>query len=79
MASKKNKKSKHGIKHTHIEHHTDKSHTIRHSMMDGSEQSAATPDDAGMLEHMTDAMGSEAPRSRISLTRRRSRTDGSPA
>jgi hypothetical protein len=59
--SKKNSKPKHGIKHTHIEHHTDKSHTIRHSMMDGSEQSAATPDDAGMLEHMTDAMGSEAP------------------
>lgn len=34
--AKKHKHAGHGVKHTHITHHHDGSHTIEHSMEDGS-------------------------------------------
>lgn len=55
------KKKKHGMKHTHIEHHSNGSHTMKTMMDDGSEQSSAHPDDASMMEAMQSQMGQAAP------------------
>jgi hypothetical protein len=58
---KKSKAPKHGIRHTHIEHHGDGSHTVHHTMHNGPEQSSAHADDGAMMEHMDGALGSAAP------------------
>lgn len=55
------KKKKHGVKHTHIEHHSNGSHTMKNMMDDGSEQSSAHPDDASMMEAMQGQMSTPAP------------------
>jgi len=60
MASKE-KKAKHGIKHTHIEHHHDGSHTVKHTMHDGSEKGHALADDNALVEHMQSALATPAP------------------
>jgi len=61
LPEKKSKGPKHGIKHTHIEHHGDGSHTTRHTMHDGTEHSAAHANDADMMEHMQGQLDSAAP------------------
>lgn len=55
------KKKKHGAKHTHIEHHSNGSHTMKAMMDDGSEQSSAHPDDASMMEALQGQMNTPAP------------------
>jgi hypothetical protein len=55
------KKKKHGGKHTHIEHHSNGSHTMKVSMDDGSEQSSAHPDDASLMEAMQGQLNTPAP------------------
>jgi hypothetical protein len=54
-------KHKHGMKHTHTEHHEDGSHTVKHEMLDGSSKGHAIADDAGLMAHMGDALGQPAP------------------
>jgi hypothetical protein len=63
MADKKHPARKHGIKHTHIEHHADGSHNFTHTMQDGSEVGHAAADDQGMQDHMAEMMqgGGAAP------------------
>lgn len=59
---KKDKKAgKHGMKSTHVEHHTNGSHTAKHQMNDGSEISAGLPDDAALQSHMSDMLSSQGP------------------
>ena len=55
------KKKKHGAKHTHIEHHSNGSHTMKAMMDDGSEQSSAHPDDASLMEAMQGQLNTPAP------------------
>ena len=57
----KKKKKTHGGKHTHIEHHTDGSHTRTVTMDDGSQESSAHPDDASLMEAMQGQMSTPAP------------------
>jgi len=59
MASSKGKIPKHGIKHTHTEHHTDGTHTVTHSHHDGTSTSHALPDVAALNDHMTGALSPE--------------------
>lgn len=61
LPDKKKKGPKHGMKHTHIEHHSDGSHTVKHSMHDGTEQGSAHADDGAMMEHMDGMLESSAP------------------
>jgi hypothetical protein len=44
-------------KHTHIEHHTDGSKTIRHQHHDGSETSHAVADHGEMMDHLEHHLG----------------------
>lgn len=61
--SEKKSKHKHGIKHTHIEHHHDSSHTVKHIMEDGSEHegSGAVADLPGLHDKLDQNLGSAAP------------------
>ena len=54
---KKESTPKHGIKHTHIEHHNDGSHTIRHTMHTGPETSHTAPDLDALHDHLEEHMG----------------------
>jgi len=59
------KKPKHGIKHTHIEHHSDGSHTVKHQMhtrpdkvgMDDNENSYAVKDGGDLVEKLKQMLG----------------------
>lgn len=60
------KKKKHGFGATHIEHHTDGSHTVRHVPEDGGQEvSYAAPDlngvKAGLDQNLGEPEGAEAP------------------
>lgn len=45
-------------RHTHIEHHTDGSHTIRHTPAEGGEETSySRPDTAGMMQGLQDNLG----------------------
>lgn len=60
------KKGKGKPKHTHIEHHANGSHTVRHEMTEGEEPiTYAAPDmdavKAGLDEHVAGAAGPEEP------------------
>jgi hypothetical protein len=61
MDKKKIKHAKHGMTHTHIEHHADGSHSVRHEMHNGETQSSAHANDADMMEHMQGQLDSQAP------------------
>lgn len=51
MAEEKHPAPKHGIKHSHTEHHHDGSHSIKHTYHDGSETSHGAQDLAALQEH----------------------------
>ena len=58
MAEEKKKKhAGHGHKSTHIEHHGDKSHTVRHTHEDGTEKSYAAADLDGVHDGLEEHMG----------------------
>lgn len=67
MAKEKEEKKKahagHGVKHTHIEHHGDGSHTVKHLMEDGSEHpgSGAAADLDGVHDKLENALGTPNP------------------
>lgn len=51
-------KSKKKYRHTHIEHHSDGSHTIRHTPAEGGEEmSYSRPDTAGMMSGLQENLG----------------------
>lgn len=55
------KKSKHGRpKHTHVEHHEDGSHTVKHDMGDGKSVGHGMANDADLMAHMQDALSGQA-------------------
>lgn len=57
-SSKSEPKKKAKYKHTHIEHHADGSHTIRHTPGDGGEEmSYSRPDHAGMMQGLEENLG----------------------
>jgi hypothetical protein len=60
MAEKKHPAPKHGMKHSHVEHHANGSHTAKHTMHDGSEVSAALKDDDALKQHMEEMLGANA-------------------
>lgn len=47
----------HKMAETHIKHHKDGSHTKKHMMDDGSEETSAHPNDADMMGQMQEALG----------------------
>ena len=56
--SKDSKKKKARMKHTHIEHHADGSHTIRHTPMEGGEEvSYSKPDLDGVHDGLEEHVG----------------------
>jgi hypothetical protein len=60
---KKHKHAGHGIKSTHIEHHGDGSHTVKHMQEDGSEHpgSGAAADLDGVHDKLENALGTPNP------------------
>lgn len=56
-AAKKEAKAKKMPKHTHIEHHGNGSHTVRHTQEDGSENSYAAPDTNSMISNLQQNLG----------------------
>lgn len=58
----KKKHAGHGFKHTHIEHHDDGSHTVRHEHEDGiSHKSYAAADLDGVHDGLEDHIGAPNP------------------
>jgi hypothetical protein len=53
-------KNKHGMKHTHITHHPDGSHTVEHGMHEGEPQTSAKVNDADLMSHMQEALAGPA-------------------
>lgn len=56
--AKGGKKSK--MRHTHIEHHSDGSHTVRHTPMSGDEMSYSKPDMEGVIQGLQQHVGGGA-------------------
>lgn len=57
------KEKHHGIHHTHVEHHKDGSHTVKHVMEDGSEHpgSGAVSDLDGLHDKLEQNLGAPNP------------------
>jgi hypothetical protein len=55
--AKSKKTKKHNVKHTHIEHHDDGSHTIRHTHEVGPDTTGTAPDLDALHDHLEAAMG----------------------
>lgn len=54
-------KKKHKMKHTHIEHHEDGTHTVRHTPAGGGEEmSYSRPDMAGVIQGLQQHVGDSA-------------------
>lgn len=54
-------KRKHGVKHTHIEHMSDGSMTVRHQKDDGTEHSSAVADMDQLHDNLEEHLGSPNP------------------
>jgi hypothetical protein len=51
---------KHGVKSTHVDHHEDGTHTYRHTMHDGSEQTGTAQDMDALHAAMSQNIGAGA-------------------